>query len=156
MIVPSRRRFLFGAAALLAAPAIAKASNLMPISVLKPPKLWGDGIHDDTAAIQHFIDTEMKRAGERGDGMVQFPAGTFRLTDGLRFNLQADTFILGSGSSFVYDFPANRRDQAVIQVDGNGHRVNVRHIQVQNRNVVAGGRFFAMNILTDDIKIMRP
>lgn len=56
MIIPSRRRFLIGAAALLAAPAIAEASNLMPISVLKPPKLWGDGIHDDTDALQWRAD----------------------------------------------------------------------------------------------------
>jgi len=32
LFVPSRRRFLFGAAALIAAPAIARAGSLMPIS----------------------------------------------------------------------------------------------------------------------------
>jgi hypothetical protein len=43
MIVPSRRGFLFGAGALLAAPAIVRASNLMPVSVL-PTQWWSAGI----------------------------------------------------------------------------------------------------------------
>lgn len=58
----SRRGFLFGAtAALLAAPAIARASSLMPCSV--PPVFWGDGIHDDSAALQWEID-RAERAGQ--------------------------------------------------------------------------------------------
>lgn len=57
-IIPSRRGFLFGAAAVALAPAIVRASNLMPISVLKPPRLWGDGIHDDTEALEWFIEKE--------------------------------------------------------------------------------------------------
>lgn len=36
MIIPSRRRFLFGAATFLAAPAIVRISNIMPVSVPKP------------------------------------------------------------------------------------------------------------------------
>lgn len=41
LIVPSRRRFLFGAAAVLAAPAIIRVAQLMPISVLQPePIEW--------------------------------------------------------------------------------------------------------------------
>lgn len=59
MINPARRRFLFGASALAAvalAPAIVRASSPMPISVLRPPKLWGDGIHDDTEALQWLAD----------------------------------------------------------------------------------------------------
>jgi hypothetical protein len=34
MILPSRRRFLLGAGALIAAPSIVRASSLMPVSVL--------------------------------------------------------------------------------------------------------------------------
>ncbi len=48
----NRRSLLRG---LFAAPAVVAASSLMPISVralvLTPPRLWGDGIHDDTAAL---------------------------------------------------------------------------------------------------------
>lgn len=48
LTVPSRRRFLFAAGALLAAPSIARAASLMPISTMgHPPRYWGDGIHDD-------------------------------------------------------------------------------------------------------------
>jgi hypothetical protein len=68
MILP-RRRFLLGAAVtVLATPSIVRAASLMPISVVpwRMPKLWGDGIHDDTAALQAIID-----AG------LPFPPGTY-------------------------------------------------------------------------------
>lgn len=53
----NRRRFLFGAAALLAAPAIARASSLMPVSDWsRLPLYWGDGVHDDTPYIQAALD----------------------------------------------------------------------------------------------------
>lgn len=38
LIVPSRRRFLLGAGAVLAAPSIVRAASLMPVSVLEPEK----------------------------------------------------------------------------------------------------------------------
>jgi len=36
MTIPSRRRFLFGAAAFLAAPAIVRVASIMPVSVQNP------------------------------------------------------------------------------------------------------------------------
>ena len=51
----SRRRF-FG---LLAAPAIVRVTSLMavvPLLLDVPPRLWGDGVHDDTAALQWCLD----------------------------------------------------------------------------------------------------
>lgn len=53
---PSRRGFL----GFLAAPAIVQVANLMPISdrLFRAPRLWGDGIHDDSAAIQWLLDNE--------------------------------------------------------------------------------------------------
>jgi hypothetical protein len=51
----TRRTFLRG---LIAAPAIVAASNLMPISVRTfIPSLVGDGIADDTAALQAMINS---------------------------------------------------------------------------------------------------
>ena len=47
-----RRSFLGALIAAAAAPAIVRADSLMPLYVPRPPKLWGDGIHDDTAALQ--------------------------------------------------------------------------------------------------------
>ena len=40
MMIPSRRRFLLGAGALLAAPSIVRASSLMPVSVIDPQAIW--------------------------------------------------------------------------------------------------------------------
>ena len=54
LIVPSRRSFLRGLGAILAAPAIVTASNLMPIrGLVMPPENWmgfgiesADGVYD--------------------------------------------------------------------------------------------------------------
>lgn len=51
----SRRSFLHG---LFCAPAIVAASSIMPVKAILdvPPRLWGDGVHDDTAALQWILD----------------------------------------------------------------------------------------------------
>jgi hypothetical protein len=54
----TRRGFLGAMLAAAVAPAIVRAGSLMPIYVPKAPKLltlWGDGVHDDTAALQALI-----------------------------------------------------------------------------------------------------
>lgn len=73
-MINNRRRFLFGAAALLAAPAIARASSLMPVSMLNPI-LWGDGVHDDAPALQRIIDRGIR------NGFVSLPhEGMYRIS----------------------------------------------------------------------------
>lgn len=61
----TRRSFLRG---LLCAPAIVSATSLMPINprlaLPLPPKLWADGVHDDTAALRWLVD-DCKRRGEQ-------------------------------------------------------------------------------------------
>jgi hypothetical protein len=42
-LIRPRRGFLVGLASLLAAPAVVKAENLMPIKVRPPPLIWRDG-----------------------------------------------------------------------------------------------------------------
>ena len=51
----NRRGFLGAMLAAAASPAIVRASSLMPIYT-PPLVLWGDGIHDDTAALQALMD----------------------------------------------------------------------------------------------------
>lgn len=52
----NRRGFLGLLLAAAASPAIVRAESLMKLAV--PPRLvlWGDGIHDDAAALQALID----------------------------------------------------------------------------------------------------
>lgn len=57
-----RRTFLGALAGLIAAPAVVKAAGIMPVSVERIPRLWGDGIHDDTEALQWLIDDAARRA----------------------------------------------------------------------------------------------
>ncbi len=69
----SRRALFGGLAAILAAPAIVKAEAIMRIS---PPFLWGDGIHDDTQAIQDMIDRfARENAGNADRLLFMFPVG---------------------------------------------------------------------------------
>jgi hypothetical protein len=51
-----RRGFLSSILALGMAPAIVRAESIMRIVVPQRVILWGDGIHDDTAALQAFFD----------------------------------------------------------------------------------------------------
>lgn len=121
MIIPSRRRFLFGAgaAALLAAPALVHASSLMKLSVPRVPKLWGDGIHDDSAALQYLIDQQAPT------GLVRFPPGDYRLGRGLWFDLPSDTSVDFSGTRLTSEFLPEHRDEAALNFDGEGQRIAV-------------------------------
>lgn len=69
-----RRSFVAGLAALIAAPAVVKAADLMQLP--RRPVLWGDGLHDDTAALQWVLDNAP-------DGRVRIPPGTYKTTAGL-------------------------------------------------------------------------
>lgn len=92
----ARRRFLFAGAALLAAPAIARADSLMPISSrILTPKLWGDGIHDDTYALQWLINKGLEAVGQPivippGDYLISktldlcMPSGAIMHSDGAK------------------------------------------------------------------------
>jgi hypothetical protein len=84
----SRRGFLGAMLAAAAAPAFVKASSLMPIYVPKQEvlTLWGDGVHDDSAALQALIDGKevVRHDGvkwERApDGWLYFRDQSFKLS----------------------------------------------------------------------------
>lgn len=74
----NRRSFLRGLFA--AAPAIVAAPSLMKISsAIFTPKLWGDGIHDDTVALQQLIDAAVP------SGKVLIPAGEYLISRAIKF-----------------------------------------------------------------------
>lgn len=86
-----RRGLLLGLGALFAAPAIAKAANLMPVSV-PSLKLWGDGIHDDTEALQDFVDRRIPT------GLVRLPSGVFKISHTFRL-FGSDFRLVGNGAT---------------------------------------------------------
>lgn len=81
----SRRSFLRGA---LAAPAVVAAASLMPVRAIERlliPRLWGDGVHDDTAALQAVLDG---RPYWYGGLLMRAPAGVVLMPPGaLAFRL---------------------------------------------------------------------
>lgn len=88
----NRRSFIGSILALGLAPAIVRASSLMPVIARIPDSLilYGDGIHDDTKAMQAFMDG-MKVIRPDGSAAMGGPitTGTF---------LISDTLIVGSRS----------------------------------------------------------
>lgn len=130
-MISSRRGFLFGAAAVALAPAIVRASNLMPISVLKPPRLWGDGIHDDTEALQHLIDKEFDQAAANGGGLVAMPAGVFRITDTLKFAPPSYTIFNGGGARVIVDGSAEKPIRTGMRISGR-EGVATTNIEIRN------------------------
>lgn len=84
-----RRSFLSAILAAGAAPMIVKAGVLMPVRVERSLILWGDGIHDDTAAMQAWMDGGRVL---RPDGAVAgnlIAASTF---------LMSETLVLADGA----------------------------------------------------------
>ena len=89
----NRRGFLTAMLAACAAPAIVRAESLMRIVVptLAEIRLYGDGIHDDTDALQKIIDG--------ATGSIILPRGNYRITSTLR--LSSSACLDGQGSKFV-------------------------------------------------------
>lgn len=58
-----------------------------------PPKLWGDGIHDDTAALQWIMDHER--------GVYNLKPGTYLVSETLIGRREDDLVIDGHGSAVM-------------------------------------------------------
>lgn len=70
---PSRRRFLFSAAAtLIAAPAIVRAAIIMPISTLAIPRLELAPIYDHPTSLDVTISPETLERAARGDKPIRW------------------------------------------------------------------------------------
>jgi polygalacturonase len=100
------------ALAALAAPALAFAKP-------KPPRLWADGKHDDTEALQWLID----EAHRKGGGVVQVPAGTLLLSKTIRIRagveLRGEPFVKlkvdpGAGMQTVFYAEGNERSRVAV------------------------------------------
>lgn len=84
----TRRTLLTGLGAIIAAPAIVRASSLMPVKAWRTmPMLWGDGVHDDTAALQAFANGDVvmtfegpMKAAELVAANRALPGGLYRIT----------------------------------------------------------------------------
>lgn len=111
----NRRGFLGLMLAAAAAPAFVKADSLMKIVAPRQDlilaadyTLWGDGIHDDSAAFQALIDgkpvsylgQELKRGP---DGSIYLPTGTFAV--GAAPILRHGTKLYGGEMMALHDGP---------------------------------------------------
>jgi polygalacturonase len=81
----NRREMLKG----LAAVAVAGLLPTFPAKAALPFGLVGDGVADDTAAMQAFIDN----AAASGAKTINMPAGTFRVSRTIMFHGQGTLFV---------------------------------------------------------------
>lgn len=63
LTIPSRRRFLLGAGALLAAPSIVRVSSLMPVSVLEPERGYAGTSYFKGQILAHRLPVYWDSAG---------------------------------------------------------------------------------------------
>lgn len=94
----NRRGFIGSILAAAAAPAIISGGVLMPIKVLRnsPLVLWGDGIHDDTAALQGVMDGKTVYQLDPMSGVLVKVANK-SITNG-QFRVSS-TIVMGEGAS---------------------------------------------------------
>lgn len=94
----NRRSFLKGILAAGVAPyVVTSAGVLMPVRVFassRPLVLYGDGMHDDTAALQAVLDGKevVNLSGLkvlRGEGRLLMLPGTYLVSSGLVMNMDA-------------------------------------------------------------------
>ena len=102
----SRRGFLIGTLAV-------SALSALPIAALpRPPKLWGDGIHDDTEALNALfagepVEYDDALVSVREGGHVRFSGGhTFRISGTV--NLPGSSVMVDHGASFDVSDAINR------------------------------------------------
>jgi len=89
----TRRGFLGAMLAAAMAPAVVKSSSLMKIATPKPLllTLYGDGVHDDTSALQTLLAGGMvlSKSGlilGKDAGVLCIPSGVFSVTETLKFS----------------------------------------------------------------------
>ena len=128
----SRRSFFTrAAAALICAPAIVRVASIMPVSSMAIyPTLIGDGVADDTFALQAASDRKpfyfngiLHRASE--GSRVYVPHGTFRLKNTLLLRESKVTF---NRSRFLYE---GNDEKPIIHVLGNGKDYHLMNIDLE-------------------------
>jgi hypothetical protein len=109
----SRRGFLAGLAALVAAPAIVRVSSIMPVKAVPPLSkwytLWGDGVHDDTAGVDAMLRGESvfhRGLGvligmEHDGGHIYFPPGIYRKRGPL--DIEPNRYVTGARERVYID-----------------------------------------------------
>ncbi len=80
-------------------------SDPQPADVMQHGAM-GDGLADDTAAIEAAIAAALGEAGSLRGGRIVFPKGTYRITRTLTIE-QAAAVVEGVGSVLVWDGPAD-------------------------------------------------
>lgn len=121
----SRRGFMGALLAAAVAPAIVRASSLMPIHVPKiilPSymTLWGDGLHDDQPALQALIagGLVVDKAGkliEPREGTLYLPAGTYAISNAITLKKnELRVTVVGSHIKALPGFP---KEAPLIHLD---------------------------------------
>lgn len=109
------------AAGVIAADQLELLDRLAPRSLFaawgSPPKLWGDGIHDDTAALQWRITDMIARLP--AGGRLVLPHGTYRVGRTVTFPYTRARYVVdGSGSLFTASPALQASGGPFIRIEG--------------------------------------
>ncbi len=107
-----RRGFLTAMLAAGTAPAVVRADSLMKIFVPPPEilRLWGDGIHDDTAAMQAFFDCRLPGVSVLNGGKYFLSSAIFVRPDAELGSLArprrlTNAMVYGGGQEYFFEIP---------------------------------------------------
>lgn len=112
----TRRGFLAAILAGAVAPAIVKAGSIMQIKAAPSLYLWGDGVHDDTEAMQALFDGLSVRTPSGilvGKGVISLPPGEFLISNTIEISA-ANPHINGGGHSKIR--AKNARTGSILNV----------------------------------------
>ena len=125
----NRRGFFRLVAGAALAPVVAKVGQAFPL----PPILWGDGVHDDTAALQALIDGEIVEFADRtiADGcgwiedVLHLPKAIYRTSEALQLRNPSDQIYDFGGSRLIASPDFSSSEMVVIPAHGSATLSNV-------------------------------
>ena len=118
----------------------------------------GDGVTDDTAAIQAAIDA----IGVGQKGSVYFPAGTYIITDTINMNgIQGDFFGAGQSASYIKAGGSLLADTTKFMLYSTYYagsnisgKINFRDFTLQGNDTAEGCKGLYISDVSDDVNIM--
>lgn len=118
----NRRGFLGALIAAAASPAIVRADSLMKLA--PPPRLWGDGIHDDADALSYWLS----RPG------FHLASGVFLISKAVRVHGATDLLVERVKLIACHGYS----EQLMLEFSGTVRNATIAELYLDNSNIPFG------------------